>query len=89
MIDPGSKRKDKVLLSVALNDLQAGDPVVSIETQSPSREGEKSSEGNKLAGGGRRDADPAVIPAQKRQSFAVAVPFQVRVMTNVAVRIES
>jgi len=30
--------------------------------------------------------DPAVIPAQKLESFTVAVPFQVQVMTNVAVR---
>jgi hypothetical protein len=32
------------------------------------------------------DVDPAVIPAQKLEAFTVAVPFQVRVMTNVAVR---
>jgi hypothetical protein len=30
--------------------------------------------------------DPAVIPAQKLESFTVAVPFEVHVMTNVAVR---
>jgi hypothetical protein len=34
------------------------------------------------------DVDPAVIPAQKLESFTVAVPFQVNVMTNVAVRVE-
>jgi hypothetical protein len=34
------------------------------------------------------DVDPAVIPAQKLESFTVAVPFQVNVMTNVAVRAE-
>jgi hypothetical protein len=32
--------------------------------------------------------DPAVIPAQKLESFTVAVPFQVNVMTNVAIRAE-
>jgi hypothetical protein len=32
------------------------------------------------------DVDPAVIPAQKLESFTVAVPFQVNVMTNVAIR---
>ncbi len=30
--------------------------------------------------------DAAVIPAQKLESFTVAVPFQVHVMTSVAVR---
>jgi hypothetical protein len=34
------------------------------------------------------DVDPAVIPAQKLESFTVAVPFQVNVMTNVAIRAE-
>ncbi len=34
------------------------------------------------------DVDPAVIPAQKLEAFTVAVPFQVHVMTNVAVRVE-
>ncbi len=34
------------------------------------------------------DVDPAVIPAQKLESFTVAVPFQVHVMTNVAVRVD-
>jgi len=32
------------------------------------------------------NVDPAVIPAQKLEAFTVAVPFQVHVMTNVAVR---
>ena len=30
--------------------------------------------------------DPAVVPAQKLEAFTVAVPFQIQVMTNVAVR---
>jgi hypothetical protein len=34
------------------------------------------------------DVDPAVIPAQKLESFTVGAPFQVSVMTNVAVRAE-
>ncbi|MGH9323341.1 MAG: DUF6515 family protein [Vicinamibacteria bacterium] len=34
------------------------------------------------------NVDPAVIPAQKLEAFTVGVPFQVHVMTNVAVRIE-
>jgi hypothetical protein len=32
------------------------------------------------------DVDAAVIPAQKLEAFTVAVPFQVHLMTNVAVR---
>ena len=32
--------------------------------------------------------DPAVIPAQKLEAFTVAVPFQVHIMTSVAVRAE-
>jgi hypothetical protein len=32
------------------------------------------------------DVDPAVIPAQKLEAFTVAVPFQVQIMTSVAVR---
>ena len=40
--------------------------------------------GGAAAAGGSVDA--AVIPAQKLQAFTVAVPFQVHVMTNVAVR---
>jgi hypothetical protein len=32
------------------------------------------------------DVDPAVIPAQKLEAFTVAVPFEIHVMTNVAVR---
>jgi hypothetical protein len=32
--------------------------------------------------------DPAIISAQKLESFTIAVPFQVNVMTNVAVRAE-
>ncbi len=119
-IDQGSKMKGKALLSVALTDLQVGDQVVSIKTQSIQVKGEKSSGGKKLAGGAilgasigaiagggegaaigaavgagvggaaaaAGDVDPAVIPAQKLQSFTVAVPFQVQVMTNVAVRVE-
>jgi hypothetical protein len=34
------------------------------------------------------NVDPAVIPAQKLEAFTVAVPFQVHVMTNVAIRAE-
>ena len=34
------------------------------------------------------NVDPAVIPAQKLEAFTVAVPFQVHIMTNVAVRAE-
>jgi len=119
-IDQGNKMKGKALLSVALTDLQVGDQVVSIKTQSLQVKGEKSSGGKKLAGGAILGAtigaiadggqgaaigaavgagvggaaaaagsvDPAVIPAQKLESFTVAVPFQVNVMTNVAVRAE-
>ena len=29
---------------------------------------------------------PAVVPAQSPQAFTLAVPFEVKVMTNVAVR---
>lgn len=32
--------------------------------------------------------DPAVIPAQQLEMFTVAVPFQVQILTNVAVRVE-
>jgi hypothetical protein len=32
--------------------------------------------------------DPAVIPAQQLETFTVAVPFQVQILTNVAVRVE-
>jgi hypothetical protein len=35
------------------------------------------------------DVDPAVIPAQKLEAFTVALPFQVQVMLNVAVRSEA
>ena len=119
-IDQGSKMKGKALLSVALTDLQVGDQVVSIKTQSLQVKGEKSSGGKKLAGGAILGAsigaiagggegaaigaavgagaggaaaaagsvDPAVIPAQKLEAFTVAVPFQVHVMTNVAVRVD-
>jgi hypothetical protein len=119
-IDQGSKMKGKALLSVALTDLQVGDQVVSIKTQSLQVKGEKSSGGKKLAGGAllgasigalagggqgaaigaavgagvggaaaaAGDVDPAVIPAQKLEAFTVAAPFQVNVMTNVAVRVE-
>lgn len=42
--------------------------------------------GGAAAAGG--SVDPAVIPAQKLEAFTVAVPFEVHVMTNVAVRAE-
>jgi len=34
------------------------------------------------------DVKPAVIPAQTPQAFTLAVPLQVEIMTNVAVRAE-
>ena len=90
-VDQGSKMKGKALLSVELTDIHIGDQVVSIKTQPRQVQGEASSGGKKLAGGaglgsrGER-VDAAVIPAQKLEAFTVAVPFQVHVMTSVAVR---
>ncbi|MGD8329602.1 MAG: hypothetical protein PVJ49_09195, partial [Acidobacteriota bacterium] len=117
-VDQGSRMRGTASLSVTLTDIEIGSQVVAVQTDPVQAQGQASSGGRKLAGGGLLGAtigaiagggegaaigaaagagvggvaaaasnpDAAVISAQTPEPFTVAAPFQVQIMTNVAVR---